>query len=78
MKNCEPALSGSFERAMESDPALVRLAVELGLDLVPRPAHAMRRTVRILAVGIAALDHETGNDAMKGRAVIEAFLGQRS
>ena len=28
-----------------------------------------------VAVGIAALDHETGNDPVKRRTVIETFLG---
>jgi hypothetical protein len=36
----------------------------------------MRRTVRVLAVRIATLDHEPGNDSMKRRAVIEAVSGQ--
>src|SRR6185503_5057770 len=57
-------------------PSFVWFAVELGLDLVPGTSHAMRRTVRVLAVGIATLDHETGNDPMKGRAGVEALSGQ--
>jgi hypothetical protein len=36
----------------------------------------MGRTVRILAIGIAPLDHETWNDPMKGRAAIETLAGQ--
>src|SRR4029078_2436216 len=51
-------------------PSFVWFAVELCLDLVPGSSHAMGRTVRILAIGIAPLDHETGNDPMKGRAAI--------
>ena len=34
----------------------------------------MRRAIRILAVGIATLNHESRNDSMKRRAVIETFL----
>lgn len=36
----------------------------------------MRRAIGILAVGIAALNHEAGDDPMKGRALIEALLSQ--
>ena len=36
----------------------------------------MRRSVRILAVGIATLDHKAGNDSMKRRPIIETFRGQ--
>ena len=59
-KNCDPALFGSLARAMERVPPLVRLTVELGIHVVAWSAHAVGSTIRILAVGIPALNHESG------------------
>src|SRR5215510_14374479 len=50
-------------------PTIVLLLVELGLDLVARPARAV-------ALGITALHHESGLHAMEGEPVVEALLGE--
>src|SRR5215471_4699167 len=57
-------------------PAFVWLAVKLGFYLVAWSAHAMHVPIRILAVRIAALNHETGNHAMERRPVVKSLLGQ--
>src|SRR5215813_8485573 len=54
----------------------VGLAVELGLDLVPRPPHPVRCTVSSLAVGVTALNHEIRNDPMEGCSVVESLSRQ--
>jgi len=77
MKNCEPAEFGFWERAMDSNAARVRLVVELGLDLVARAARApgIFLTV-VLRQRIAALDHETLDDAVKTGSVIKTLVRQ--
>ena len=49
---------------------LVSVGAEFTGDLVSRAAHAG-------AFGIAALDHESGDDAMEDHAVIKLFVDQR-
>jgi len=62
-------------RLVDEHATLVRLLVELGLDLVARIARAPARFFRrILGQRIAALRHETLDDAVERGAVIEALL----
>src|SRR5208283_3463196 len=61
-----------------NDAAKVRAVIELGLDLVAWPARAPQILLaRIFRERIAALNHETFDDAVKTGAVIKAFLGER-
>ena len=75
MKNWLPALSGNMVRAMERTPGGVCEVVlksvlgELTLDAVIRAAGAC-------ACRISALDHESRDDAVEDKAVIEAFFYQ--
>jgi hypothetical protein len=41
-----------------------------------RPCRGASATLRILGVGIAALDHEAGDDAVEGGPVVEPLLGE--
>src|SRR5688572_23232022 len=78
-KNWEPALHGAVRVVgprHRDHAALMRLAVELGFDLIAGTAHAMRGPIRVLAVGIPALNHEFWNYPMECGAVVKAFLGQ--
>src|SRR5690242_3927174 len=55
----------------------MRCVVEFSLQLLTRAAHPIGlRFVGIFGIGIAALNHETRNDAMKDRSVVKAGLGQ--
>ena len=52
--------------------------VELGLDLVARPTgtpHSFFASV--FGERVAALDHKTFDDAMKGRAIVKSLFGER-
>ena len=60
-----------------NDAAHVRAVIELGLDLVTRPARAPQVFLaRVLGQRVAALNHETFDDPVKTSAVIKAFLGE--
>ena len=50
--------------------------VELGIDRVTGATRAMLGTILAFGIGIAALDHESRNDAMESRAVVKPFAGQ--
>src|SRR5216683_6525815 len=50
--------------------AHVLVLVELGLDLVSGAA-------RTVALGVAALDHEAGLDAVEGQAIVKALFRER-
>ena len=54
---------------MERTPRVCLRVVELGLELVARAAGAG-------AGGVAALDHEAGDDAVEDDAVVEPFAGE--
>src|SRR5262249_3146336 len=58
--------------------ALVRGVVELGLDGVAGSPRAVlaARSLRVLGVRIAALDHEARDHAVERGAVVEALPGQ--
>ncbi len=59
------------------DPALVGAVVELGLDGVAGAACApMTFLAGVLGERIAALNHETLDDAVETGAVVKSFLGQ--
>ncbi|MNI32326.1 hypothetical protein D3C73_862350 [compost metagenome] len=40
------------------------------------PCDAVARSARACAIGIAALNHEAGNDAVEDRSVIETFVNE--
>src|SRR5262245_24106489 len=53
------------------------LVVKFSVDLVPRVACAVFVLLRdVFGLGIASLNHETFDDAMKGSAVIESLARQ--
>ena len=54
----------------------VGVEVSLALDLVAGTAGAGPGVIRVLGEGIAALDHEIRDHAMKAGPVIELFIGQ--
>src|ERR1051326_4304892 len=55
----------------------MRLVVELGLDLVARPAGAPATLhLGVLREGIAALNHEALDNPVKRRAVVESLAGE--
>ena len=57
------------------DAAHVRLVVELRFDLMTRAARAPKMLLGVVfGIGIAALNHEAFDDAVKRRAVIKAGL----
>ena len=71
MKNCELAVSGSVVRAAPMVPRTKWVGVNSALRSgrsEPPPAGAGR---------VAALRHEAVDDAMEGRVVVEALLGER-
>src|SRR4029078_10184292 len=51
----------------------MRLSVDLRFDLVSWPPHPVGATIRALAVGVTALNHESWNDSVKCGAVVKAF-----
>ena len=75
IKNCEPALSGSLARAIETVPRLWGLLLNSALP-VARPAHPVRGPVGIFAVRVASLNHEPWDHTVKRGAVVEAFSRQ--
>src|SRR6185437_10094542 len=55
----------------------VRDIAEFRLDRIPRTALAIDILLeRILRIGISALNHETGNDAVKNCSVVKSGLRQ--
>ncbi len=50
--------------------------IEFGVNCVARAAGAVHVPGLILGVGVSALDHEAGNDAVESDSVIEAFGGE--
>lgn len=58
------------------DAALVRLAVEFGFDFVAGITGAGGALCARFCVRAAALDHESLDDAVKGRAVVKPVTGE--
>ena len=57
------------------DAAHMRVVIELGLDVVTRPASAPHIFLaRVFRKRVAALNHEAFDDAVKTGAVIKTFL----
>ena len=71
MKNCELAVSGSLVRAAPMVPRTKWVVRELGLEVGEVGAAAAG------AGRVAALRHEALDDAVEGRVVVEALLGER-
>ena len=69
MKNWLLALFGSVGARHRHDAAHVRQAVEFGLEV------GKLEPPRAGALGIAALGHEAGDDAVERQAVVEALRG---
>ena len=67
MKNCEPLVLGP-ELAMARRPGSSK--VRVGVDLVLEEVAGIAGAV---ADAVAALDHEAGDDAMEGGAVVEGL-----
>ena len=67
MKNWQPAELGSLVRAMERTPRACLRGLNSALSVVAGAAGAG-------AGGVAALDHEAGDDAVEDHAVVEASL----
>lgn len=66
-----------ISRAGHRDHAThVRLFVKFGFNLIAGAAGSGHSGFTLFGVGAAALDHESLDDAMKGRAVVEAFFGE--
>src|SRR5438477_5590016 len=73
MKNWLPAESGSLERAMEKNAALMAAIIKFRFDFVASITGSVATLLcRIFGQRIAPLDHEAFDNPVKRRAIVKS------
>jgi hypothetical protein len=73
MKNCEPALFRSCDRAIESASLLCLFLLNSALTVHPGPpVPHLPLFVMLFVLGFASLYHKAGDDPMENKLIVKA------